>query len=129
MGNLSKNFSRHEFACKCGCGFDTVDTVLIDVLQDIADHFKASVTVNSGCRCVEHNETIQHMADINYVPYSSRSVHMTGKAADIVIAGIPAIEVCKYLDYKYPHQFGLGLYSSWVHIDVRSTPARWGIHR
>ena len=25
MGDLSENFSRSEFECKCGCGFATVD--------------------------------------------------------------------------------------------------------
>ena len=31
MGDLSKNFSQHEFKCPCGCGFADVDMVLVDV--------------------------------------------------------------------------------------------------
>lgn len=25
MGDLTKNFNRFEFACKCGCGFDDIE--------------------------------------------------------------------------------------------------------
>ena len=32
MGDLTKNFSRSEFACKCGCGFDDIDLVLQSVI-------------------------------------------------------------------------------------------------
>ena len=39
MGDLSENFSRHEFACKCGCGNDTVDAELIRVLQSVRARF------------------------------------------------------------------------------------------
>ena len=40
MGDLSPNLSRHEMACNNGCGFDTVDARLVDVLQDVVDHFE-----------------------------------------------------------------------------------------
>ncbi len=54
---ISKNFKRSEFACKCGCGFDTVDAALIIVLQSIRDQFGALV-VNSDCRCDSHNKSV-----------------------------------------------------------------------
>jgi hypothetical protein len=33
MGDLSAHFSRSEFACKCGCGFDDVKPDLIEALE------------------------------------------------------------------------------------------------
>ena len=29
MGDLTKNISRYEIACKCGCGFDTIDIEVV----------------------------------------------------------------------------------------------------
>ena len=41
MGDLTSNLSRHEFACECGCGFDTVDFELVTVIQKACNHFEA----------------------------------------------------------------------------------------
>ena len=46
MGDLSANFNRAEFACKCGCGFDTVDAKLIDYVQQIREYFAVPITIN-----------------------------------------------------------------------------------
>ena len=34
---LTKNFKRSEFACKCGCGFDDIDLKLVNIIQIIRD--------------------------------------------------------------------------------------------
>jgi len=39
MGDLSKNISRSEIECKCGCGTDTIDAETIKAVQDTCDHF------------------------------------------------------------------------------------------
>ncbi|MDT8311915.1 MAG: D-Ala-D-Ala carboxypeptidase family metallohydrolase [Methylophaga sp.] len=118
MGDLSKNFSRHEFACKCGCGFDTADIELVTVLQDVRDHFNRAVTINSGCRCVEYNRQIGGAPD---------SQHTKCRAADIVVEDTPPRVVHFYLSEQYDGRFGLGRYDSFTHIDTRSGgAARWG---
>ena len=33
MGDLTDNFSRSEFACKCGCGADAISLDLVERLQ------------------------------------------------------------------------------------------------
>ena len=127
-GNLSNDFSRYEFACRCGCGFDTADSELVAVLQDIRDHFKGRVTINSGCRCVEHNEKAQKAANKNYIPYSSKSQHLIGRAADIIVEDTPPRALHFYLCEKYPDKYGIGKYDDFIHIDTRSKKAaRWGI--
>jgi uncharacterized protein YcbK (DUF882 family) len=116
MGDLSKYFDRSEFKCKCGCGFDTVDHELIVVLEEIRLRFGKPVTINSGCRCERHNAEEGG---------SKGSQHITGKAADIVVAGVHADSVADHLVCKYQDKYGIGRYNGRTHIDVRSSKARW----
>lgn len=117
-----KKFQRWEFECKCRkCKFDTVDAELMNVLCDLKNHFKgARVFINSGCRCVEYNEAVQKGKNPNYVPYSSKSQHLLGRAADISVEGYTTSEVYAYLSSKYLNKFGIGKYQVFVHIDTRS---------
>lgn len=140
MGDLTKNLSRKEFACECGCGFDTVDYELVMMIQDAADYFAAKydskivVAVTGGNRCVKHNEVIQKQEVKNYVPFSSKSTHMDAKAADHkffyyvneIKTQIDSVEVYDYYDKKYPTSKGVGLYSNRTHVDSRAVKARWG---
>ncbi len=116
MGDISKHFSRREFLCKCGCGFATVDVELVAVLEDVREHFDSGVTINSGCRCKEHNKRVGGEPD---------SEHTRGTAADIVVDGVPAHEVHAYLSMKYAGRYGIGKYQNRTHIDVRQRAARW----
>ena len=129
MSDLSKNFSRYEFECQDECGFDTVDTGLLRVLQDVADYYsvlygKVKVIITSGCRCPEHNEDEGG---------SENSQHLYGKAADFKVykltndewEQIPAEVIYNYIDSKYPDTLGLGMYSNRNHVDSRERKARW----
>ena len=111
MGDLSNNFSRSEFACKCGCGFDTVDTELITVLQKMRDWFHKPVRINSGCRCVKHNEKEGGV---------DGSQHTLGRAADIRIEGVPTDIVQYRANAIMADHGGIILYDNFVHIDTRS---------
>lgn len=113
-----KWFSRNEFACKCGCGFNTVDYELAVVLDSLREHYEAPITINSGCRCYMHNKTIGG---------SARSKHVLGSAADVVVKGVQSDDVYAYLDKKYDGKYGIGRYTGRTHIDTRSTKARWTI--
>jgi uncharacterized protein YcbK (DUF882 family) len=114
MGDLSDNFSRKEFACKCGCGYDTVDVELVELLQGASDNFdNRLVTINSGCRCKDYNE---------YVGGSEGSQHLLGRAADIDVEGILAEQVQEYFEDIAP---GLGCYDNFTHVDSRRGTARW----
>jgi len=118
MGNLSKNFNRKEFVCRCGCGRDTVDIELVKVLEEVRVQFARPINISSGNRCHIHNSSVGG---------SQGSQHLYGRAADFSIEGVSPIKIAKFIDSKYADRFGLGIYSSWVHIDTRSNgPARWG---
>ena len=117
MGDLTTNLSRGEFACKCGCGFDTVDYELILVVQRIRDYMETPVTINSGCRCQKYNHKIGG---------SLVSKHLQGRAADCDFSGIAPTTIWNLLLLWFPDKFGFGLYTWGVHIDTRTNgPARW----
>ncbi len=131
MGNLTKNLSRSEFACRCACGFDTVDIELAPIIQDSADHFAAvdlidvRIDVTGPNRCVDHNKSEGGAAN---------SQHIHGRAVDYKLFNratgeqIDPDRVADYLDSKYPGRFGIGRYSNRTHFDTRSNgPARWDV--
>jgi uncharacterized protein YcbK (DUF882 family) len=89
---------------------------LLQILEDVREHFDSSVKITSGCRCAEHNKRVGGAPD---------SEHTRGIAADIVVDGVPAWEVHAYLSMKYPGRYGIGKYQGWTHIDVRLRAARW----
>lgn len=130
MGDLSPHFNRSEFACNCGCKQTAVDYALLTVLERLRKRVEAYrpdsyITVTSGNRCVEYNEKVQKEANSDYVPYSSRSKHMYSIAADIQVKGWSPEEIFEILDEWYPDMYGMGLYQSFVHIDVRAGMTRW----
>ena len=74
MGDLSENFSRSEFACKC-CGEQIeMNADLIKSLQKLRTIYGKPITINSGYRCPEHNKAVGGVND---------SEHVTGEAVDI----------------------------------------------
>ena len=116
MGNLTSNFDRSEFACQCGCGFDTVDYMLLLVLEDLRAHFDKEIYITSGCRCRRYNRVVGGRMF---------SQHPRGRAADVMVSNTSSNIVQNYLCDKYPKRFGIGCYDSFTHIDVRNRKARW----
>lgn len=130
MGDLTKNLSRYEFACRCGCGFDTVDIGLPDIIQDVVDFFQAQepegdirVEITGPNRCWKLNSKTEGA--------SSTSMHLWGKAADFVLydkktgIDIHADKVATYLEARYPDSLGIGRYKGRTHVDTRTHKARW----
>ena len=114
---VSENFTRDEFACKCGkCEKISVDTILLQLLQRVRSHFNKKTTITSGNRCMEHNTKIGG---------SPHSQHMNGTAADIDVKDISPVDVYNYIESINKNIGGLGLYDNFVHVDVRRKPARW----
>ena len=120
MGDLSKNFSRKEFACQgrhC-CGYSApVHPDLIAGLQQLRD-IAGPLKINSGFRCRRHN------ADIGG---ADESYHCLGMAADIAIPrGMTADGLAKLVEsVEIFRNGGIGIYSSWLHVDCRGHKVRW----
>ena len=121
---MNKYFQRSEFACKgttCGinggnCGFAAVDAELLAVLTDIRETYGKPVKITSACRCVNHNKNVGGKPD---------SMHIKGMAADIQVEGFSPAKIEQYLLGKYPDKYGIAASTTFTHIDVRPTKARW----
>ncbi len=140
MGDLTRNLSRHEFACGCGCDdYPAVDYWLVYAVQDSVDYFcvklgvdKLILDVHSGYRCKIHNAYIwgkrNEALKAKGIPEQKpafKSKHIEKKAIDYSIRGVPAKELYDYLCWKHPKNMGIGLYTNRVHLDSRQGKARW----
>ena len=126
MGKLTKNISREELACHCGCGLATVDFETVSVVQEACDFFAKKrkipcsiVTITSAARCANHNTKVGGR---------SKSQHLLCRAIDFVIKGVTPNEATQYLENKYPNKYGIGEYKHFTHIDTKSGKARRWTH-
>ena len=112
---LSDSFSRSEFECSCGCGFDTVDAFLLESLETLREALQQPITITSACRCQNHNKAVGGMPN---------SQHKKGRAADIQVKHtLPSVVA----DLAEALGLSVGRYDTFTHIDTRSGgPARWG---
>lgn len=113
---LAKNFQVKEFACSDGTDTIFISSLLVSVLQNVRDHYGKAVHINSAYRTEAHN------AKVGGAAYSQ---HKYGIAADIHIDGVTPKELAAYIETLLPTSGGIGIYSSFVHVDVRRTRSRW----
>lgn len=113
---VSEHFTREEFACHDGCGFDTVNSELLDMLENLRKHFGKPIIINCGCRCDKHNAAVGG---------KPKSQHLLGNAADITVPGMTPKQVQDAFEKIYPKQHGMGRYPKFTHVDCREVPARW----
>jgi uncharacterized protein YcbK (DUF882 family) len=113
---LSEHFSRAEFACRCGCGFDSIAISLVRCLEDLRRVVGHPITILSGCRCVRHNKAVGGEPD---------SLHLGGYAADICAPGVPAWRLYLLARDLPFGGFGLSDEQCFLHLDIRSKPAKW----
>ncbi len=106
-------FTRAEFRCPCGkCGGFPAepDKRLVRLADKVRAHFDAPATVSSGVRCQAHNDEL---------PGSTKnSYHITGKAMDFCVRGVPGAKLLAYvktLPVHYTYQING---SDFVHMDV-----------
>jgi uncharacterized protein YcbK (DUF882 family) len=115
---LTKHFHLNEFLHP-GCE-KIINVPLIENLRKLANRLEEArkllgnrpITITSGLRTPEHNREVGG---------ASKSEHLYGKAADIVVPGLKASEVQRILK---DWEGGLGSYSSWTHVDT-GAKRRW----
>lgn len=113
---VSTNFRVREFACTDGSDPIFIDSELVTVLQKIRTHFGKSVTITSAYRTPTKNKACGG---------STYSQHLYGRAADVKISGVSPKKVATYAETLLKNKGGIGTYSTFTHIDVRGTKARW----
>ena len=107
MGDLTANFNREEYACKCGCGEAEIKQELAVKVQQVRDLVGRSIAINSGVRCARHNGNIGA---------SETSSHIGGWAADLQTKGSAAryellVAVMQVFDR-------VGIAKNFIHVDV-----------
>lgn len=112
---ITEHFKLKEFACKNSEAV-IVSEKLCYVLEAIRTHFGKPVVVTSGYRTPEYNAKVGGAA---------KSRHMLGIAADIQISGVKPADVATYARTLMPTYGGIGIYSTFTHIDIRSDIANW----
>lgn len=121
---LSTNFSLSEFASADGTppSGEVLKnlTELAKNLEVLRKHLGQPIHVTSGFRSKEHNAKIGG---------ATNSMHIKGMAADIQVAKFKPEDVAKAIELLIKDgkmkEGGLGIYSTWVHYDIRGTKARW----
>jgi uncharacterized protein YcbK (DUF882 family) len=92
----------------------------LKVVDDLRAHFGRPIVILSSYRSPAYNAAINGAA--------SKSYHMRFNALDIAVSGVQPPEVFRILKgWRDKGRFkgGLGLYSTFVHIDTRGTNATW----
>ena len=111
---LTDHLTRSECACKCGCGFDTMDYKTALIFEEIRElNGGVSIIPSSGARCRQHNI---------YSGGSKKSQHMIGRALDIPVSDPQ--KIYKKLCELYPDKFGFIAYDTFVHVDTRAKKYR-----
>lgn len=117
--SISKHFLSTEMDCKCkraDCTVTVIDPELIEKLQRLRSSLGRPIIINSGYRCEAHNKAIGG---------SPTSQHLLGKAADIRLRE-PLARVKDMLMKEVEKLFtGIGIYSTFIHVDIRNKKARW----
>jgi len=107
MGDLTVNFNREEYACKCGCGRDDIKDHLATKVQSVRDILGRPISINSGIRCRAHNDVI------NATPTSS---HVEGWAADLgYIGSRERFELLAAVTQVFDR---IGIARTFIHVDV-----------
>ncbi len=114
---VSEHFKLREFKCNDNSRVVVLNDELVVVLEKARRHFGKAIKINSGYRTVAYNSTLKDA--------SSKSQHTHGNAADIVVNDVKPIDVYNYFNETYPDSYGVGIYNTFVHIDVRPSKARW----
>ncbi len=113
---LSANFRVREFACTDGSDPIFIDSELVNILQNIRNHFGKAVTITSAYRTPARNKAVGG---------TTYSQHLYGKAADIKVKGVTPKKVSAYAETLLKSCGGIGTYATFTHVDTRATKARW----
>lgn len=117
---LSKNFVSTQFDCQCkrpSCDFTLVEIKLLENLDLLVDEMPSFV-ITSAFRCWLHNKETGGLPN---------SYHLKGLAVDIRCKSLSPQDVKVAAERVAGFRGGgIGLYSTFTHLDVRGYMARWG---
>jgi uncharacterized protein YcbK (DUF882 family) len=121
---VTANFNKEEFDCADGTQtpIEVFNNVieLAESLEVLRAHFNAPITINSAWRTATYNRKVGGAVN---------SQHLSGKASDVVVSGVPPEEVANAIEFLIEcglmKEGGVGRYDTFTHYDIRGTKARW----
>ena len=122
MGDLSRNFSRYEVQCSCGCGASWVSPKLIEKLQHVRDVLGKPMTITSGVRCESFNKSINGSLVSSHMPDADGMGLAVGIACTTSQARYKMVDVA----IKFFRRIGIaGEHSgNFIHLDVDKAKAQ-----
>jgi len=116
MGDLSKNFSRLEVQCPCGCGANKISSVLIEKLQKVRNIIGLPIITTSGVRCEFYNTSIKASMNSSHIPDS----YGIGNAVDIACTTSQARYEMVDVAIKFFRRIGIaGEHTgNFIHLDI-----------
>lgn len=128
---ITQHFSLNEFACHDGTPYPT--EWIADRLKPLCDTLEAireaggyvSITINSGFRTPDYQQRLwEKSAKDGTVAPGDTSEHPEGRASDIVHATLSPLQLFNLIlrlfeQGKLPHLGGVGLYPTFVHVDIK----------
>lgn len=115
MDDLSKNFSRAEFECSCGCGSNMISQHLIELLQHVRNEY-GPLEISSGVRCASYNRDIGGVDGSAHVPHMLDEEGIVGHAADILCLTSEDRYMLLPLLMKKFKRIGIG--KAFIHVDI-----------
>ena len=117
---VTPHFKYNEYACKGNncCGFSVpINPILTDAVERLRVLIGKPIVISSGFRCRVHNKQIGG---------SAGSFHALGMAVDISVKSMTP-EKLKCFALKIPEfkNGGIGIYGTFIHVDIRGCKARW----
>ena len=114
-------FRPEEFKCKCGKHCDgypaEIDMTMVRYADAIRKQLGLPLIVNSGLRCKQHNANVGGVKN---------SQHVLGTACDLgAPKGITPEKMARVAEEVIGNTGGIGIYGWGIHIDSRTTKARW----
>ena len=113
-----KYFKDTDFACKC-CGLEVCTDDLKQLVDSIREELGLPLIVSSGFRCSKHNKEVGGVANSFHTKGLACDLRLTAKdntKANLAKLQAIARKLCTG---------GVGLYDSFVHVDVRGIEANW----
>lgn len=108
---MTKNFTKEELECKCGCGKLPKDD-FIHELQLLRNYFGKPMVVTSGARCERYNKKI------NGAPGSA---HILGVGVDIAFDMSDVDSLWHFIKFATMLDFeGIIVYPRHVHLDMKN---------
>ena len=116
MGDLSKNFSRYEVRCSCGCDASWISPVLIEKLQHVREIIGKPMTITSGVRCEAFNTEIKGSLVSSHMP----DVDGMGLAVDIACTSSQARYEMVDVAIKYFRRISIAgeHLGNFIHLDI-----------